>query len=309
LAKVKPIRRNVSGFIVLDKPYEMSSNDALQKVKRIFNAKKAGHTGSLDPLATGVLPLCLGEATKLSQFLLDADKAYTVVAHLGMQTTTGDAEGDVIKKMDIPADWQAKLPKVLEKFLGKTQQIPSMFSAIKYQGKPLYEYARQGIEVPREPRDINLYELELLDVTNDTFTLHMRCSKGTYVRTLVEDIAIALGTCAYTKALKRTQAGPYQEADMVSIETLEQVVNEQGFVGLQQFIRPLDTALASWPAIQLSSVASHYIKQGQAIRVNALPEDGYVRLMSEQAVLLGIGEVMGDGTVAPKRLINPSQLY
>ncbi len=304
MTEQKTIRRNVSGFIVLDKPYDMSSNDALQKVKRLMNAKKAGHTGSLDPLATGILPLCLGEATKLSQFLLDADKAYEVVAQLGVQTTTGDQEGEVIKQMDIPADWLAKLPAVLTQFMGKTQQIPSMFSAIKYQGKPLYEYARKGIEVPREPRDINLYELEIISNTEDTVTLHMRCSKGTYVRTLVEDIAIALGTCGVVKDLKRTQAGPYTQADMVTLEQLQQTLETDGYPGLDRYVKSLDSALSDWPAISLNSVASHYLKQGQAIRVNALPDEGYVRLLSEQAVLLGIGEVVGDGTVAPKRLIN-----
>lgn len=304
MSQPKPIRRNVSGFIVLDKPYDMSSNDALQKVKRIFNAKKAGHTGSLDPLATGILPLCLGEATKLSQFLLDADKAYEVIVGLGIQTTTGDQEGDVIKKMDIPADWEAKLPEVLEQFKGKGQQIPSMFSAIKHKGKPLYEYARQGIEIPREPRDITLHELEVLSTTADTATLHIRCTKGTYVRTLAEDISKVLGTCGYVKDLKRTQAGPYVEADMVSLAELQKVLEEEGYPGLERFIRPLESALSNWPAVQLNSVASHYIKQGQTIRLNTLPEDGYVRLMSEQAVLLGIGEVLEDGQVAPKRLIN-----
>lgn len=297
-------RRNVSGFIILDKPFDMSSNEALQKVKHLFNARKAGHTGSLDPLATGVLPLCLGEATKISQFLLDADKAYEVVGQLGIQTTTGDAEGDVVKKMDIPADWQAKLSQVLAQFKGKTKQIPSMFSALKYQGKPLYEYARKGIEVPREPREINLYELEALATTEDTVTLHIRCSKGTYVRTLIEDIAKALGTCGYVKALKRTQAGPYQEADMVSLTQLEQAYEHGGYPELERFIQPLDSGLSNWPAIRLNGVASHYIRQGQAIRVNALPEDGYVRLMNEHSVLLGIGEVIEGGMVAPKRLIN-----
>ncbi len=299
----KPIKRNVSGFIILDKPYEMSSNHALQRVKRLFNANKAGHTGSLDPLATGILPLCLGEATKLSQFLLDADKAYEVVAELGIHTTTGDREGEVVRKADIPADWQAKLPDVLTQFLGQTQQIPSMYSAIKHQGRPLYEYARKGIDIPREPRDITLHELKLLDATDTTATLHIRCSKGTYVRTLIEDIAIALGTVAYVKNLKRTQAGPYVEADMISLPALEQLFEEEGYLGLERCIHPLDSALSGYPAVRLSSVASHYIKQGQAIRMNALPTDGYVRLLSEQAVLLGIGEILEDGRLAPKRLV------
>jgi tRNA pseudouridine55 synthase len=296
-------KRAISGFIILDKPLHMSSNQALQKVKRLLQAKKAGHTGSLDPLATGVLPLCLGEGTKLSEHLLDADKTYEVVGKLGIQTTTGDAEGEVAVEAPIPADWQTTLPGVLEQFLGETQQIPSMFSAIKQNGVPLYALARKGIEVPREPRTIHIREAHCLSTTDDTFTLRIRCSKGTYVRTLVEDIAKALGTVGYVTALRRTQVGPYQEADLVTFEALEAALEAGGFEAVKGFIRPLESALSDWPAIQLTAVATHYMRQGQPIRVPNLPEKGFVRMLTEHKRLLGIGEILEDGRVAPKRLM------
>jgi tRNA pseudouridine55 synthase len=296
-------KRAISGFIILDKPLDMSSNQALQRVKRLLQAKKAGHTGSLDPLATGVLPLCLGEGTKLSQYLLDADKTYEMVGQLGIQTTTGDAEGEVAIEAPVPADWLKHLPKVLEQFMGESQQIPSMFSAIKQNGVPLYELARQGIEVPREPRTIHIRELVCLETTDTTFRLRVRCSKGTYVRTLVEDIAKALGTVAYVTFLRRTNVGPYQEGDMVTFEALEQALETGGFEAVKAFIRPLESALSDWPAISLTTVACHYMRQGQAIRLPNLPESGYVRMLSEHQRLIGLGEITEDGLLAPKRLI------
>lgn len=299
----RPSKRSISGFIVLDKPLNMSSNQALQKVKRLLNAKKAGHTGSLDPLATGVLPLCLGEGTKLSQYLLDADKTYELVGQLGIQTTTGDAEGEVAVEMPIPAGWEQALPGVLDQFLGETQQIPSMYSAIKQNGVPLYELARKGIEVEREPRTIHIREIQTLALTESTFSLRIRCSKGTYVRTLVEDIAKALGTVGYVVALRRTHVGPYAESDMVTLETLEKAIEEGGFDAVKAYIRPLESALSDWPAVNLSPVACHYMRQGQPIRVPNLPKSGFVRMLSEQDSLIGIGEVTEDGRVAPKRLI------
>lgn len=299
----RPSKRAISGFIVLDKPLNMSSNQALQKVKRLLNAKKAGHTGSLDPLATGVLPLCLGEGTKLSQYLLDADKTYELVAQLGIQTTTGDAEGEVAVEAPVPTDWKQALPEVLDQFLGETQQIPSMFSALKQNGVPLYELARKGIEVEREPRTIRIREITCLELTESTFSLRVSCSKGTYVRTLVEDIAKALGTVGYVLALRRTSVGPYQESDMVTLEALTEALESGGFEAVKGFIRPLESALSDWPVVNLSSVACHYMRQGQPIRVPNLPETGYVRMLSEHQRLIGIGEITEDGRVAPKRLI------
>lgn len=299
----KPLNKTLSGFIVLDKPLNMSSNQALQKVKCLLRLKKAGHTGSLDPLATGALPLCLNEGTKLSQYLLDANKAYDVVAKLGIQTTTGDAEGDIVKKEPVPADWQSKLPAVLEGFLGETQQVPSMYSALKHNGKPLYELARQGIEVPREARTIRLDRLEVLSTTEDTFTLSLSCSKGTYVRTLVEDIAKALGSVAYVTALRRTHAGPYAPQDMVTLEALTEAFEAGGYDALKPYVRSLESALSEWPSITLNSMSSHYLRQGQAVRVPDLPSTGFVRLLTDRNKLMGVGEVTEDGRVSPKRLI------
>lgn len=301
--QARPIKRAISGFIILDKPLNMSSNQALQKVKHLLQAKKAGHTGSLDPLATGVLPLCLGEGTKLSQYLLDADKTYELVGQLGIQTTTGDAEGEVAIQKDIPGGWEKALPEVLAQFLGETQQIPSMFSAIKQNGVPLYELARKGIEVEREPRTITIHETKILGTTESTFKLCVRCTKGTYVRTLVEDIAKALGTVGYVVELRRTHVGPYQESDMVSLEALMQALETGGFDAVKRFIQPLESALTHWPAINLSPVALHYLRQGQPIRVPNLPASGYARMLDEQQRLVGIGEITEDGRIAPKRLM------
>lgn len=299
----KQPKRAISGFIVLDKPLNMSSNQALQKVKWLFNAKKAGHTGSLDPLATGVLPLCLGEGTKLSQYLLDSDKTYEVTGQLGIQTTTGDAEGEVAVEAAIPDGWAAQFPPVIQRFLGETQQIPSMFSAIKQNGVPLYELARKGIEVERQPRTIHIREAFCLGTTENTFTLRVTCSKGTYIRTLVEDMAKALGTVGYVTALRRTHVGPYQASDMVTLDTLIDTLEEQGVEGLNQYIHPLESALSDWPTVSLTTVATHYIRQGQPIRVPNLPTCGFVRMLSDRQRLLGIGEITEDGRIAPVRLM------
>lgn len=300
----KKLRHDISGFILLDKPLNMSSNGALQQVKRLFNAKKAGHTGSLDPLATGLLPLCFGEGTKLSQYLLDADKTYVVTARLGIQTTTGDGEGDVSREAPIPSDWVDRLPEVMQNFMGETTQVPSMYSALKHEGKPLYEYARAGITIERPARAVHIFGMQLLGTTAETFTLEIRCGKGTYIRTLVEDMSEALGTCGVVQSLVRTGVGPYVAADMVSLDTLQELEKSQGLQGLMKLMKPLGSALAHWPTVELSTVAAHYIRQGQAIRVPALPESGLVRMLGVGQRFLGIGEILEDGRVAPKRLIS-----
>lgn len=302
--QIKKLRNDISGFILLDKPLGMTSNDALQRVKRLFNAKKAGHTGSLDPLATGLLPLCFGEGTKLSQYLLDADKTYVVTGLLGVQTTTGDMEGDVCLESAIPEDWQAQLPAVIERFMGESTQIPSMYSALKHEGKPLYEYARAGISIEREPRTIHIFKVKVLALTDTTMSLEICCSKGTYIRTLIEDMAKALGTCGVVQTLARTAVGPYDMHEMISLEALENIEKIEGFQGVVKYLQPLESALALWPAIELNTVATHYIRQGQAIRVPLLPESGLVRILGVGRRFLGIGEVLGDGRVAPKRLIS-----
>ncbi len=280
----------------------MTSNHALQCVKRLFGAKKAGHTGSLDPLATGMLPICFGEATKFSQFLLESDKCYQVTAKLGEKTTTGDAEGEVILKRSVPDISRDQIEKILHSFLGTQQQIPPMYSAIKVQGKPLYELARQGVEIERQSRTIHLHQLTLVDFNQDSLSLQVHCSKGTYVRTLVEDIGEALGSGAHVSSLHRTVVFPYNQANMVTMALLEETQKKLGIDALRQFLLPVETSVESFPAIKLSTSALFYIKTGQPVMVPDLPAKGLVRLFSNDASFLGVGEVLADGRVAPRRL-------
>ncbi|MFI4955751.1 MAG: tRNA pseudouridine(55) synthase TruB [Gammaproteobacteria bacterium] len=294
--------QNVTGFLLLDKALESTSNRALQQVKHLYHAKKAGHTGSLDPLATGMLPICFGAATRFSQYLLDADKTYEFTAALGEQTATADREGEVIATAPLPEDWVAKLPAVLESFLGTTQQIPSMYAAIKHQGRPLYEYARAGVEIERTSRSITLHELTLLNADQHFFHARVRCSKGTYVRTLVEDIAKALGTVGHVHALHRTQVGPFLGDKMYTYDALKEMLEAQGMESLLSTVLPLSSALMHFPSIQLPSVAVHYITQGQAVTLPQAPESGFVRLLDQNARFLGIGEMV-DGKVNPRTLI------
>src|SRR5579862_9142002 len=226
------IKRQIHGILLLDKPLGMTSNAALQKVKRLFNAKKAGHTGSLDPLATGMLPICFGEATKFSQFLLESDKCYQVEAKLGVKTRTGDAEGEVIAVKPVMDLTCERLEAVLSQFVGQIQQIPPMYSALKIQGKPLYELARQGIEIPREARSVQIYRLQLIDFQAETLKFEVQCSKGTYVRTLVEDIGELLGCGAHVSALRRTVVLPYNEIKMYTLDALEEIHQQFGMDAL-----------------------------------------------------------------------------
>lgn len=292
--------RDVNGILLLDKPIGLSSNQALTQAKILFNAKKAGHTGSLDPLASGMLPICFGEATKFSQFLLEADKEYLVDAKLGIRTTTGDAEGEIISTK--PVSFTAlQLERVLESFRGEIQQIPSMYSAIKFQGKPLYAYARQGIEIERPSRTVTIKELILLHATDDTLTIRVRCTKGTYIRTLVEDIGEVLGFGAHVSSLRRTYVEPYITAQMTSLEELRHV-KENNIDELDTLLRPIDSALSDWPEIRLSSSVAYYLKQGQPVIVPRAPTSGWVRLFVDDDSFMGVGEVLDDGRVAPRRL-------
>lgn len=296
--------RNVHGILLLDKPSGVTSNAALQTVKHLFFAKKAGHTGSLDPLATGLLPLCLGEATKMSSFLLDSDKAYEGTCQLGTKTNTGDAEGHVIETRPIPKITEAILNKIINRFIGEIEQIPPMHSAIKKDGQPLYKLAHQGIEVEREPRRVEIYELDLLEILDDSFRFSLSCSKGTYVRTLVEDIGEILGCGAHLSALRRTAAGPFSLDDAITIEQLEQIKESEGNQGLDNCLLAMDTALDGWPAIRLSDNSTHYMRQGQAVQVSQAPTSGWVRLFASDDQFLGVGKILDDGRVAPKRLVN-----
>jgi tRNA pseudouridine55 synthase len=300
VARRKNKGRNISGVLLLDKPAGCSSNHALQKVKRLFNAAKAGHTGSLDPLATGMLPICLGEATKISAFLLDADKRYHLKCKLGVTTTTGDAEGDIIETQDATAITSDMVKSVLPNFIGEIEQVPPMFSAIKHNGQRLYELARQGIEVERKSRKITIYQIDFIGLADCELELEVSCSKGTYVRTLVEDIAKQLDCGAHITFLRRLSVGPY-DGEMVTIEQLERLA-EQGLDVLDQCLQPVDSGVANWPDVRLGADAAFYVLQGQPVMVPHAPTRGWVRIY-DQSHFLGIGEIQDDGLVAPRRMI------
>lgn len=295
--------RNISGILLLDKPMGITSNAALQKVKRLFNACKAGHTGSLDPLATGVLPLCFGEATKFSQFLLDADKYYRARIRLGVTTDSGDADGEVTETKPVPEIDDEELEHVLDNYRGEITQVPSMFSALKVDGQPLYKLARQGVEVEREARPVTIYELEVQDRSGDEFTLDVRCSKGTYVRTLAEDIGRDLGCGAHVAGLRRLAAGPFKIEETVSIQQLEEWPEEERDMKLQ----PVGAAVKDWPAVELPEVTASYFRQGQPVQVANAPTNGWVSIFAEtpgsNVEFIGVGEIQDDGLVAPRRLI------
>ncbi|MCB1877531.1 MAG: tRNA pseudouridine(55) synthase TruB [Chromatiales bacterium] len=299
--------RNVNGVLLLDKPVGMTSNAALQTVKNIFKAAKAGHTGSLDPLASGLLPICMGEATKISTYLLDADKRYWVQVRLGVTTTTGDAEGEVLETKPVPEFTEAELERVLDSYRGEIEQVPPMYSALKHQGQRLYDLARQGIEVEREPRKVTIFALALLAVEGDMLTLDVHCSKGTYVRTLAEDIGGDLGVGAHVIALRRTQVGPYRAEDMVPLESMEALANER-FEVMDAKLLPVESALEGWPPVTLSEDAAYYLLQGQPVIVPRAPTEGWVRLYTQESRFLGVGEIQDDGRVAPRRLVKQNTL-
>lgn len=302
MAQVKRIRRNVSGIILLDKPLGFTSNAALQKVRWLLNAEKAGHTGSLDPLASGVLPLCFGEATKFSQYLLDSDKGYETVMQLGQTTTTGDAEGEVLKTRDVTVG-RSDIEALLPQFRGQISQIPPMYSALKRDGQPLYKLARAGEVVEREARSVTIGRLELLDCEGTRARLTVGCSKGTYIRTLVEDLGEALGCGAYVAELRRTQAGPFELAQTVTLEELEQAHAEGGNEAIDRFLMPSDSGLQDWPLLQFSEHSAFYWLHGQPVRSPEAPKFGMVRVQDHNGRFIGIGEVSEDGRIAPRRLI------
>ena len=302
MAQVKRIRRNVSGIILLDKPTGFSSNAALQKVRWLLNAEKAGHTGSLDPLATGVLPLCFGEATKFSQYLLDADKGYETLMQLGVTTTTADAEGDVLEEREVTIG-RAEIEAALPAFRGPIRQVPPMYSALKRDGQPLYKLARAGQVVEREPRSVTINRLELLALEGDQARLDVACTKGTYIRTLVEDLGHVLGCGAHVAELRRTQAGPFSLAQTVTLEELEQVHADGGHEAVDRFLMPSDSGLEHWPLVHFSEHSAFYWLQGQPVRAPDAPQFGMVRVQDHNGRFIGIGEVSEDGRIAPRRLI------
>ncbi|CAH0538744.1 tRNA pseudouridine(55) synthase TruB [Vibrio marisflavi] len=301
--------RPVNGIVLLDKPTGISSNDALQKVKRIYFAEKAGHTGALDPLATGMLPICLGEATKFSQFLLDSDKRYVVVAKLGERTNTSDSDGEVVETRDVNVT-KERLLECIETFKGETDQVPSMFSALKYQGRPLYEYAREGIEVPREARKITVYSIELLRFEGDEVEMEIHCSKGTYIRTITDDLGEMLGCGAHVTYLRRTGVANYPVEKMVTLEQLGALLDQareqeiEPRLLLDPILMPMDTAVESLPEVNLIPELTDMVQHGQPVQVFGAPSEGFVRMTSgEERQFIGVAEIDDDGRIAPKRLV------
>lgn len=291
------MKRDVNGILLLDKPSGITSNLALQKAKRLYHAKKAGHTGSLDPLASGLLPICFGEATKFSQYLLNADKRYIVTAQLGSNTDTGDADGRVIETFDSEITQEA-ITKVLPTFKGKQLQVPPMYSALKQQGQPLYKLARQGIEVERKPREIEIYEIKQLAFEENQLTLEVHCSKGTYIRSLVEDIATSLGSGAHVKVLRRTTIGDFTTEKMLTLPQLEASVDT-----LDAQLLPIYQPLLYLPSLTLSPSDLTLIKQGQGVTLPESQEPGLFRLLNEEGDFWGIVEAMPDGCLISKRLL------
>lgn len=297
-------RRPLDGILLFDKPQGMSSNQALQKVRWLFQAEKAGHTGSLDPLATGLLPICFGEATKFSQHLLDADKVYRARMRLGQKTTTADAEGEVIAEQPVPRLTRAEIDAVLTNFRGNLTQVPSMFSALKKDGRPLYELARQGIEVEREARSIRIDRLDILQVEPEFWDIEVACSKGTYIRNLVEDIGDALGCGAHVAALRRLASGPFSLHGGVTLEDLERLAGEGGLEALDRLLLPPWAAVDDYPKLELTETASFYLLRGQPVQVRGLPPSGQeILVFSPEQRFLGLGVVNDDGLLAPRRLL------
>ncbi|WP_314816097.1 tRNA pseudouridine(55) synthase TruB [Aggregatibacter segnis] len=303
MSKPRKRGRDIHGVFLLDKPQGMSSNDIMQKVKRIFQANKAGHTGALDPLATGMLPICLGEATKFSQFLLDADKRYLVTAKLGERTDTSDAEGQIVETREV----KVKTPEILtalEQFCGDILQVPTMFSALKHNGKPLYEYARQGITVEREARSITIFELKFIEYNAPYLTLEVHCSKGTYIRTLVDDLGEVLGCGAHVTMLRRTAVADYPTEKMLDWHALQSLAEPQDLSLLDALLLPMDTAVAKLPALTLNESQTQGIGFGQRIKFdNPNRLQGQVRLFSHENCFLGVAVIDENNVIRPQRLV------
>ncbi|MCP4048290.1 MAG: tRNA pseudouridine(55) synthase TruB [Gammaproteobacteria bacterium] len=293
---------NVHGIVLLDKPVGITSNRALQKVRGIYQARKAGHTGSLDPFATGMLPICLGEASKTAAFMLEAGKHYRATALLGEATTTGDIEGQLIQNCPVPVIDSENLIQALNQFVGEIEQVPPMYSALKHQGKPLYEYARAGIVIDRPARPVTIHQLELVDWQPPRLTFTIHCSKGTYIRTLAEDIATALGSCAHLVGLRRMVVEPFNEFPMVTLEQLQES-REQG--GLQDFLLPIDVGLVDWPRVDLDLSQQSKFSHGNQFSLCAEGvEVGKVRVYGPDGDILGLAVLTDDGVLRPARVFN-----
>jgi len=292
----------VDGLMLLNKPAGITSNQALQKVKRLLNAKKAGHTGSLDPAATGMLPLCFGEATKVCAYLLEADKTYRATARLGEATDTADADGEVIETAAIPSLTYDDWAKIVAGFVGDIEQVPPMYSALKKDGKRLYELARQGITVERPARKLRIFDIQLLEARGNRLVLRVHCSKGTYIRTLIEDIAKAAGTLAHTASLHRESLGDFRAEDMLDLPTAA-VIAANGPQGLRDKLLPADIALASWSEVSVDAAAGTRFSGGQSVPVDDSGH-GLVKVYNNERVFLGVGELSGTQQLAPKRIFH-----
>lgn len=308
--------RALDGVVILDKPGGMTSNAALQKVRWLYNAQKAGHTGALDPLATGVLPICLGEATKFSQYLLDADKGYFTTAKLGDTRNTGDSDGENVKTCPVPEIIPAELAQILSRFRGDINQVPSMYSALKHQGRPLYEWARKGVVIDRPARPVSIHQLELTGQRSDELDLTVECSKGTYIRSLVEDIGNALGCGAHVCMLRRFKAGHFTLEQSVTVDVLEQLAQkdarEDEVREIDQFILPIDVLLPNFPQLCVNNAFSRSLLHGNAVRIADFEKSGLSRLYVQQrdkneltfAGMVDVQEDEGGWIVQPKRLVN-----
>lgn len=310
MSRRKSRGRPVHGVLLLDKPQGLTSNAALQRAKRIYGAAKAGHTGALDPLATGVLPLCFGEATKFSQYLLDSDKCYRTTYQLGAFSTTGDSEGELLDECDASAVTREDVLKALEPFRGDIMQVPPMYSALKHEGQPLYKLARAGIEVERKARPVTIYELNLLDFRpgqSAEVDLEVRCSKGTYIRSIAEDLGKSLGCGAHVTVLKRTDAGGFELPQCTSLESLEALLEDQGITALDDLLLPVDAPVDDLVVVTLDHDSAYYFSQGNPVMdhqaLTAGDEGDLVRVFDAGNCFLGLGFLDDEGRVAPKRLV------
>ena len=292
--------RDIHGIILLDKPAGYSSNQAVQKVRWLFQARKAGHTGSLDPFATGMLPICLGEASKTAGFMLNASKTYIAAAFLGKATVTGDIEGQISREMKVPDLNDEQINVVLNKFLGEIEQIPPMYSALKHQGQPLYKLARAGQEVARKARLVTIHSLELLNWAPPILEFRVYCSKGTYIRTLAEDIAEKLGSCAHLQSLRRLDVEPFREKDMI---TLEELLARAEAETLDDCLLPVDSGLTDWPSVTLDEVSANRFCHGNPVET-ACDQVGLVRVYGPGSRLLGLAEVTSGKCLKPKRIMH-----
>jgi tRNA pseudouridine55 synthase len=295
----KRIKKNINGIFLLDKPIGYSSNQALQKVKWLFQAAKAGHTGTLDPLATGLLPICLGEATKFAQHVTDADKTYIANIKLGVKTTTGDAEGEIISTKSVNIS-QMQLEQVCRQFLGEISQVPPMYSALKHEGKALYEYARAGLEIERKARNVTIKSISINAFQASDAVITVTCSKGTYIRTLAEDVGIALGCDAHLTGLRRTETAGYNIGQAMTIDALEALSME----ARNQQLLAVDSAIAELPQVNISVDSAFYFRQGQPVWVAGKIANGELRVYEESGLFLGIGKQLDNGKITPKRLVN-----